>query len=230
MVSAVVLAVMVPGRPINESFVSWATEYCCWTHKRLVPDCWGVDGDLSPWQHNFSVDTCVVCAVAFGMLGFTFMDLELWSKHRVLRYSQAEPVLMISYQSLYSDTYKCLTQHGTVIHLQQVDWITDAKLGVFPDISQKVMVEALEQLMQAEAPGIDLFAWLSHAQLEVDVDLSYSAVLLCMDTGKLYQANGTLCCRQQYVADWVLQLDRLMVHKALKTHYRNTKGEKKRYK
>ena len=51
---------------------------------------------------------------------------------------------MISYHSLYSDTYKCLTQHSTAIHSQQVEWITDAKLSVFPDISQKLTVKALE--------------------------------------------------------------------------------------
>ena len=65
---------------------------------------------------------------------------------------------MIGYRSLYSDTYKCLTQHGNVIHSRQVEWITDAKLGVFPDISQKSTIEALERSMQAEAPGVDLCA------------------------------------------------------------------------
>ena len=49
MVSTMMLAVMVPGRLIDESFVSQAAEYCCWMHKHLVPDCWGMDGNLSPW-------------------------------------------------------------------------------------------------------------------------------------------------------------------------------------
>ena len=230
MVSAVMLAVMVPGRLIDGSFVSWATEYCCWTHECLVPDHWGVDGELSPWQHNFSVDAHVACAVVLSMLGFTFVDPELWSKHRAPWYSQAEPVLMIGYCSLYSDTYKCLTQHSTMIHSQQVKWITDAKLRVFLDISQKVTVEALEWLMQAEAPGINLFAQLSCAQSEVDVDPSYGAALLCVDNGKLYWADGMLQCRQQYVADQVLQLDGLTVCEVLKMHYCDAKGEKKRYK
>ena len=51
---------------------------------------------------------------------------------------------MIGYGLLHSDMYKCLTQHSTVIHSQQVEWITDAKLSVFPDISQKLTVKALE--------------------------------------------------------------------------------------
>ena len=230
MVSAVMLAAMVPGGPIDESFVGRAAEYCCWTHERLVPDRRGVDGDLSPWRHNFGVDARVACAVAFGTPGFAFVDPELRSKRGAPRYGRAEPVLMIGYRSLYSDTYKCLTQHGTVIHSRQVEWITDAKLGVFPDISQKATVEALEWSMQAEAPGIDLFARLSCAQSEVDVDPSYGAALLRVDNGKLYRADGTLRCRRQYVADRVLQLDGLTVREALKTHYRDAKGEKKRYK
>ena len=42
----------------------------------------------------------------------------------------------IGFCTLYSDTYKCLMRHGTIVHSQQVEWTTDAKLVVFPDIFQ----------------------------------------------------------------------------------------------
>ena len=197
----------------------------------MVPEHQGVDSELSPWQHNFSFDAHVVCAVAFGTPGFVFVNPELRAKCGAPQYGQAEPVLMISYHSLYSDTYKCLTQHSTVIHLQQVKWITDAKLRVFPNISQNTIVEALKQSMQAKVPGVDLFAQqAASATLMVDGDLLYSAAVLCVDTSKLYHNNGTLQCRCQYVADQVVQLNRLTVADALKMHYDNTKGVKKRYK
>ena len=124
---------------------------------------------------------------------------------------------MIGYRLLYSDTYKCLTQHGTVIHSRQVEWITDAKLGVFPNISQQSTVEALERSMQAKAPGVDLFARRAPAgeSPAATPDSLYGAAMLRVDTGKLYRADGTLWCRRQYVVDRVLQLDGLTVADAL---------------
>ena len=53
---------------------------------------------------------------------------------------------------------------------------------------------------------------------------------LCEVSSVQNEADGTLWCRHQYVADQVLQLNSLTVCEALKTHYRNAKDEKKRYK
>ena len=61
------------------------------------------------------------------------------------------------------------------------------RLSVFPDISQKSMIEALKQLMQAKAPGVDLFAWQAPASRSPAAapDLSYSTTVLLVDMGKL---------------------------------------------
>ena len=140
---------------------------------------------------------------------------------------------MATARTLYSGTYKCLTLHGTVIHSRQVEWITDAKLSMFPDISQESTVEALEKSMQATSPGVDLFA--RHAppdkQSADALDPTYGTAVLRVDAGKLYRSDidGSLRCRRQYVAGWVLQHDSLCVAGALKTHYNNAKGESKRY-
>ena len=165
----------------------------------------------------------VACAVAFGMLGFAFVNPELCKKCGSPWHVRTEPVLMnmTGYRTLYSDTYKCLTQHGMVVHLQQVKWITDTKLGMFPDISQSATVKALECLMQATGPGVDLFA----RRLPADMprakatNPTYSAAVLLADPGKLYHADGMLRCRCQYVDNHVLQLDRLCVADTLKAHY-----------
>ena len=118
---------------------------------------------------------------------------------------------MISYRTLYSDKYKCLMRHGTVVHSRQVEWITDAKLGVSPDISQPATVEALERSIQATGPGVDLFAqWLHMAAPAAEAaNPTYGPAVLRADPGKLYRADGTLRCMRQYVAGRVLQLDGL---------------------
>ena len=86
--------------------------------------------------------------------------------------------------------------------------------------------------MQAEAPGVDLFAQQAPAggSPAAAPDLLYSTIVLRVDTGKLYRTDGLLWCRRQYVADRVLQLDSLTVADALKTQYDDAKGVKKRYK
>lgn len=84
--------------------------------------------------------------------------------------------------------------------------------------------------MQAEAPGVDLFArhTPTSGSLAEAPDPSYGAAVLRVDMGKPYCTDGSLRCRRQYVADRVLQLDGLTVAGALKTHYDDAKGVKKR--
>ena len=122
--------------------------------------------------------------------------------------------------------------HGTVVHLRQVKWITAARLGGFPDISQPATVEVLERSMQATSPGVGLFTQRPPASTHgADAaDPTCSAAVLRADPGMPYRADGSLCCRRQYVADRVLQLNGLCVADALKTHYANTEGKNKRYK
>ena len=138
---------------------------------------------------------------------------------------------MIGFRTLYSDMYKCLTCHGMVVHSQQVEWITDAKLGVFSDISQPATVEALERSMQATGSGVDLFAQQPRmAALAADTaELTYGAAMLCADPGKLYHADITLCCMCQYVADRVLMLDGACVADAVKIYHVNAEGENRRH-
>ena len=61
---------------------------------------------------------------------------------------------MIGFQSIYSDTYKCLT--SMVVHCRHVEWIMSARLSLFPDITLPTTVEALERSLMAT--GLDLLA------------------------------------------------------------------------
>ena len=57
----------------------------------------------------------------------------LRAKRGARKYARSEPVLCLGYQHIYSDVYRCLTRHGTVIHTKQVVWDVEAPLGVWID-------------------------------------------------------------------------------------------------
>ena len=46
---------------------------------------------------------------------------------------KSEPVLMLGYQHMYSDAFRCLTTRGTIIHTVRVNWHLQAPLGIFLD-------------------------------------------------------------------------------------------------
>ena len=46
---------------------------------------------------------------------------------------KSEPVLMLGYQHMYSNVFRCLTTRGTIIHTVRVSWHLQSPLGIFLD-------------------------------------------------------------------------------------------------
>ena len=63
------------------------------------------------------------------------------------KYAHAEPVLLVRFQDMYSNIYKCLTQHWSTVHVEQVDWGMGEPLGVMlPDLHGKAVPAEYQRL------------------------------------------------------------------------------------
>ena len=65
----------------------------------------------------------------FGAAGYAYADKDLRKLHGTPVHMQAEPVLLVSYQNMYTHMYQCLTRHSTKIYCEQVQWDLEAPLG-----------------------------------------------------------------------------------------------------
>ena len=63
-----------------------------------------------------------------------YIPKSVRAKRGAPKYLRSEPVLMLGYQHVYSDVYRCLTQRGTIVHTKQVRWDMEGEIGVFPGV------------------------------------------------------------------------------------------------
>ena len=83
----------------------------------------------SPWELNVSVRPTVGRLVPWGTAGYAYVPEQLGRAWGAPKYRRSEPVLMLGNQNLYTNVYKCLTQHHTIIKTEQVSWDVDAPKG-----------------------------------------------------------------------------------------------------
>ena len=132
-VATVLLSACAVGGALDESFVGYAAEYACWMHERFAHSRRGDHRAPRPWHHNFNTGARMHRAVPFGTAGRAHVSPALRAKRGAPKYERTEPVICLGYQHIYSDVYRCLTRHGTIIHSKQVVWDIDAPLGVWID-------------------------------------------------------------------------------------------------
>ena len=75
---------------------------------------------VSPWKLNISMQAKMSRLVPFGTAGYAFTDEQLRKAQGAPKYLQAEPIVMMGYQHMYTEMYECLTRHNTTIHMKQV--------------------------------------------------------------------------------------------------------------
>ena len=81
----------------------------------------------SMWELSPRLDR----AVPFGTAGYAFVHPDVRKARGWSKSVRSEPVLMLGYQHMYSRTYKCLTERGSIIHVDKVRWCPQEPLGVF---------------------------------------------------------------------------------------------------
>ena len=86
---------------------------------------------VTPFELNLGRKPRLEGHVAFGTPGYAFVPPEVRKRRKWGKSVRSEPVLMLGYQNIYSRVYRCLTERGTIIHSQQVQWNVQSQLGVF---------------------------------------------------------------------------------------------------
>ena len=81
----------------------------------------------SPWELNVGVRPTVGRLVPWGIAGYAYVPEQLRRAQSAPKYRRSELVLMLGCQN--TNVYKCLTQHNTIIHTEQVSWDMDAPKG-----------------------------------------------------------------------------------------------------
>ena len=66
-------------------------------------------------------------------------------------------MICLGYQHVYSDVYRCLTRHGTIIHSKQVVWDVDAPLGVWLDDRHELDGGKIAESELYGSAGLQLF-------------------------------------------------------------------------
>ena len=130
-VTACLLGASADKGPIDVSYVQYAAEYVAYMHKQFFQKRCHHDKLLNPYELNIGVKPRLDRAVPFSTAGYAFVHPDV---HRARGWSKSvrsEPVLMLGYQNMYSRTYKCLTERGSIIHVDKVRWCPQEPLGVF---------------------------------------------------------------------------------------------------
>jgi hypothetical protein len=94
----------------------------------------------SPWQLNTLTEARLDCILPWGTLGYAYVPADLRKARGRPKYMRAEPILLVAFQDVYSNVYKALTQHRSIMHVEQVEWAMDEPLGVMlPDLHGKAV-------------------------------------------------------------------------------------------
>jgi hypothetical protein len=137
-VTCALMGAVTPGGVLTEECAPWAADYVAWWNERFQSDRFShlLDGrsDSSPWRLNTGTAPDLSEAVPFGCPGYAYVAEPLRSQRGRPKHLRAEPVVFVGYQHMYSNVYKCLTQHGTIVHTRKVEWDMETQLGMFPPV------------------------------------------------------------------------------------------------
>lgn len=232
------------GGGIDESFVMFAAEYVAYTTERWACSRDYRKGDSrTPFELNTGVPPKVGHLVPFGTPGRAYVPKELRAKRGAPKYARSEPVLMIGYQHVYTNVYKCLTQHGTVIHTEQVVWDKDPVLGVFPDVRKNApgmihgppLAEVPDKLLGHPAtdkllghPATPDPPETPKARPKAAMPKDASGGIIRLNRERVYTPDGTPVPKK-YILDRVRQLDGVPVEEARLMRFPDKNGKLKRY-
>jgi hypothetical protein len=208
-------------------------------------------GPISAFELNIGVQPRPEYFVPFGCPGYAFIDEKLRKQRGAPKYLRAEPVLMVGYQHMYSNVFKCLTQHGSIIEVEKVHWDTSAPLGVFLPIRAEDMVEEgdvkrvkfdrklfKDERKRAKAEKLDKWAQkelLKQSSQKAINKLNSKIESLCehntvlrLNHSRVYKADGNPRPKP-YILQRLIALDGKTVKQALKMKFVNSQGKMKSY-
>ena len=135
--ASVLLAACTRDGPLTPRLAHHAATYVAYVNERFsarrIDDSYRGEYSFykSPWELNVGVKPSTERLVPWGCAGYAFVPEALRKARGAPKYLRTEPVLLIGYQHFYTNVYKMLTRHGTIIHGEQVVWDMDANLGEF---------------------------------------------------------------------------------------------------
>ena len=89
------------------------------------------DKMMYSYELNVGVKPRLDRAVPFDTPGYAFVHPDVRKARGWIKSVRSEPVLMLGYQHMYARTYKCLTERGSIMHLDKVRWCPQEPLGMF---------------------------------------------------------------------------------------------------
>ena len=223
--ATVLLSACAVGGGITEAHVGYALEYVSWMRERFAHVRRGEHASWNPWHRQFGADSRLHRAVPFGAAGMAHVSPALRAKRGAPKYERTEPVLCLGYQHVYSDVYRCLTKHGTVIHTKQVVWDLEAPLGVWLSNDSEPSQHKVEESELYGSIGLELFKD-KHGKARTEFG-SANAILKAVPH-RLHRSNNTIRPRP-YIYARARERDGVSVQEALHSKYLNEVGLPVRY-
>ena len=227
-VMAVLLGACVKDGPIDSSFVNEAAKYVTWVHERFGRTHQGIgEAYVSPFELNLGRKPRLEGLVAFGTPGYAFVPPEVRKSRKWGKSVRSEPVLMLGYQNMYSRVYRCLTERGTIIHSQRVQWNVKGQLGVFLAGRQYPKQEAAVKILEFPAP---LFAESKsdHSDQTAARAVAQSS-LPCEPRFLILRRNHTKQSRATHISTRVSLLDGTCLVDAIGRYFEDNKGNLVKY-
>ena len=254
-VYSVLLPAMKKDGPITAMHCLFAAKFVCYTLERLPKErvFKSYIGEYSlfvaPWKLNIGTAAKMARLVPFGTPGYAFTDERLRMSRNAPKYLRAEPVVMMGYQHMYTETYECLTRHNTVIRVEQVAWDVDKPLGLF---LEDIYGEGGDHGEPAEAGEITIFKNKEYAVPQNcgdDVICHEPAgcavqaapgdgegepaplvkAVIRINKEKVYRADGS-ARPKPYILDRLLEIDGLTAEEAVGLPFKDAKGNSTIYK
>ena len=226
-VMAVLLGACVQNGPIDSSFVNEAAKYVTWVHERFGRIHQGIgEAYVTPFELNLGRKPRLEGHVAFGTPGYAFVPPEVRKRRKWGKSVRSEPVLMLGYQNIYSRVYRCLTERGTIIHSQQVQWNVQSQLGVF--------LAGRQYPKEETAVKLDGFATPLFAEKSKDSDQSAARAvaqssLPCEPRFLILRRNPAKESRSTHISTRTALLDGTCLVDAIGRYFDDNKGKSARY-
>ena len=148
---------------------------------------------------------------------------------------KSEPVLMLGYQHMYSNVFRCLTTRGTIIHTVRVSWHLQSPLGIFLDHQSEQ-----DDSVPLVSPG-DLFKEKTVEEKEVSPDVLDTDVPV-VSSGKIERQRASTVLpadprfltirknpekgsKTSYIYQRCAHLDGVCVHDAIGRHFLGSNGK-----
>ena len=135
--------------------------------------------------------------------------------------------------STYSNVYKCLTQHGTIVHTRKVEWDMETQLGLFPPVRFSDLprreggAPPIQQFEEGKAAAPTGAAKMTRASRRRMSSLSGEAIVR-INRSRVYRPDGSHR-PTEYIYQRLRAVDGLSVSAAGEVAVTNKNGETKLY-